>query len=85
MALQLTKMALSGVTVNNAIHRVMRVCVQSGGSADFTVGMMVDSVITTPVEVLSFTFEANFLGQCIFEQCYNHLKTLPEYAGAIDV
>ena len=80
--LQLTRTAQSGVTVPNAIHKVATVSVDCTGETAFQMAMLVDASATTPVETLSFAFPCNVTGGNIFDQCYAHALTLPEYAGA---
>lgn len=83
--LQLTRTAQSGVTVTNAIHKVTSVAVDCTGQTAYLIAMLVDALATTPVETLSFAFPCNVTGGNIFDQCYAHALTLPEYAGATTV
>jgi hypothetical protein len=80
--LQLTRTAQSGVTVTNAIHKVTSVFVSFTGEATYQMAMLVNASATTPVETLSFAFACDPDGANIFDQCYAHALTLPEYAGA---
>jgi hypothetical protein len=83
--LQLTRTAQSGVTVTNAIHKVTSVFVSCTGEAAYQMAMLVDTLATTPVETSGQSFQCNVVGANIFDQCYAHALTLPEYAGATTV
>ena len=83
--LQLTKTAQSGVTVPNAIHKVTAVSVDCNGETAYLIAMLVNASAVTPVETLSFAFACNPAGGNIFDQCYAHALTQPEYAGATTV
>lgn len=83
--LQLTKTAQSGVVVTDAIHKVTNVSVDCTGQADYRMAMLVNPSSTTPVETSGQSFTANVTGGNIFDQCYAHALTLPEYAGATTV
>lgn len=83
--LQLTKTAQSGVTVTDAIHKVTSVFVSCNGETDYQMAMLVNSSSTTPVETSGQSFLASVTGGNIFDQCYAHALTLPEYAGAVTV
>lgn len=37
----------------------------------------------TAFETYVLNYDTN--GGCVFEQCYNHLKSLPEFVGCVDV
>jgi hypothetical protein len=83
--LQLTRTAQSGVTVTDAIHKVTAVSVDCNGETAYQIAMLVNASAVTPVETLSFAFPCNVTGGNIFDQCYAHAMTLPEYAGATTV
>lgn len=83
--LQLTQTTQSGVTVQDAIHKVINAQTIPSGETSFFVGIFVNQTIGIPVEARGYTFMADVNGGEIFDQCYEYLKTLPEYAGAIDV
>jgi hypothetical protein len=83
--LQLTKTAQSGVTVTNAIHKVTSVIVACNGEVDYQMAMLVNASAPTPVETSGHSFMCNVTGGNIFDQCYAHALTLPEYAGATSV
>jgi hypothetical protein len=80
--LQLTRTAQSGVTVTNAIHKVTNVNVDSTGEAAYQMAMLVSASEFTPVQLSSYRFTCDPAGGNIFDQCYAHALTLPEYAGA---
>ena len=81
--LQLTRTAQSGIVVMNAINKVTFVSVTCTGEASFQVAMLVTLASVTPVELSSYSFTADPAGGNIFDQCYAHALTLPEYAGAV--
>jgi hypothetical protein len=83
--LQLTKTAQNGVTVINAIHKVTSVYVDCTGQASYMIVMLVDAASTTPVEAHGHNFTASMGEGDIFDQCYAHALTLPEYADAVVV
>jgi hypothetical protein len=83
--LQLTKTAQSGVSVVNAIHKVTAVNVACSGETAYQMAMLTDGAAVTPVELLSYSFDCDPAGGNIFDQCYAHALTLPEYAGAVVV
>ena len=80
--LQLTKTAQSGVTVTNAIHKVTSAYVDCTGETSYQIAMLVNASASTPVEAHGHNFTATVGAGCIFDQCYTHALTLPEYAGA---
>lgn len=80
--LQLTRTAQSGVTVPNAIHKVASVDVDCQGDTIYLMAMLVNASATVPVETKSHSFACNVAGGNIFDQCYAHALSLPEYAGA---
>jgi hypothetical protein len=80
--LQLTQTSISGVTVINAIHKVTNVNVDSTGEAAYQMAMLVSASEVTPVQLSSYSFTCDPAGGNIFDQCYAHALTLPEYAGA---
>jgi hypothetical protein len=80
--LQLTRTAQSGVTVTNAIHKVTAVGVDCAGETSFQMAMLKDASEVTPVQLSSYSFTCDPAGGNIFDQCYAHALTLPEYAGA---
>jgi hypothetical protein len=83
--LQLTRTAHSGVTVTDAIHKVTSVTVACEGEASYQMAMLVNTAATTPVETSGQSFLCDPAGGNIFDQCYAHALSLPEYAGAITV
>ena len=83
--LQLTRTAQSGVTVPNAIHKITSVNVDCNGETAYLIAMLVNASAVTPVETLSFAFACNVNGANIFDQCYVHALSQPEYAGAVIV
>jgi hypothetical protein len=82
--LQLTKTAQSGVTVTDAIHKVIHAWTTSEGECSYIMAMLVNASATVPVETATFNF-IGAPGTCLFDQCYAHAMTLPEYAGATTV
>ena len=83
--LQLTRTAQSGVTVPNAIHKVTSVDVDCQGDTVYLMAMLINPTATVPVETNSYSFVCDPAGGNIFDQCYAHALTLPEYAGATTV
>lgn len=83
--LQLTQTTSSGVTVTDAIHKVINAQLDSEGRASFQMGVYVNSTIKSPVEVRGYGFDSNPAGGDLFAQCYAYALTLPEYAGATTV
>jgi hypothetical protein len=71
-------------TFQNAYFRVENV---SGNKtrmfADIKVYKDLNS-IAKPIKQLSEKFTPDLTGKNLIAQAYNHLKTLPEFAGAID-
>jgi hypothetical protein len=83
MALQLTKTTQSGIEVKNAYIRVDQLSLSGKNNITFKVNSYKDKSLPA--------FEENFYG-CAYDlnsenpikQAYLHLKTLPEFAGAVD-
>ena len=81
--LQLTKTSISGVTVVNAIHKITSITLDCNGSTSYQMAMLINATAIAPIEVLSFSFPCAPTGGNIFDQCYAHALTLPDYAGAV--
>lgn len=82
MALQLAKTKF-GVTFNNAYHRVERVSV-SKTSVDFSVTVLHEAD-GEAIDYASYQMAYDPAGTEPLTQAYTYLKSLPEFAGAIDV
>lgn len=84
MALQKTVIAPQGFTATNAYHRVEAIRISGKTAMQFNV--------YSHVNKQTLPFFAEYLFDCPYDvaganplaQAYVHLKTLPEFAGAID-
>lgn len=72
-----------GVQVTDAYHRVDQV---SGGKIrmDFILGVYQSASTLTPIESRSYSFQVLPDGDSFIKQAYEFLKTLPEFANAVD-
>lgn len=83
MALQHTTQTDSGVTLD-AYIRVVEVWLDKH-KVNAHIWIMADSEEKVPVERRFHQFDHDLNGENAIKQSYLHIKTLPEYAGAIDV
>jgi hypothetical protein len=84
MALKLTKTTPQGFIATDAYHRVEYISLQNKNSIVFMVSSYKDES-----ESQAFRSERNFCsydlnGENPIKQAYLHLKTLPEFADAVD-
>mgnify|MGYP001565688510 CR=1 FL=1 len=92
MSIQLSTTFGNGLTAAVAVHKVLGAAFNEPDVLHFDVGVFVDlaksqDATTPPVEHRTFR-KTGFdpaAAQNIHTQAYNHLKTLPEYAGYLDV
>ena len=83
--LQKTWETLSGLTVVNAIHQVLNAQMQANGEAAFQIAVFADATNKTAVEIYGHNFTSNPAQGDLISQCYAHVLTLADYAGAIEV
>jgi len=84
MALQKTATNASGLTATDAYHRVENVSLASKTEITFSVR----SYVSTDMPFFAEDFYScayDLSGSNPIQQAYEHLKTLPEFAGATDV
>jgi 5-methylcytosine-specific restriction endonuclease McrBC regulatory subunit McrC len=83
MALKKTIITGFGITVNDAYHRIEGVQLISKDKITFQVRASIDGQKPHFQDVL---FVCNYVltGENPIKQAYEYLKTLPEFAGAID-
>jgi hypothetical protein len=73
-----------GFTLVNAYHKVMSVKIENKTSMAFSVGAFVNSEKEIPAQAISYSCSYDLNGGNALNQAYNHLKSLPEFAGAVD-
>lgn len=83
MALQATITTNQGITVSSAYCRVADVSL-SKDTMSFSLWLYADKE-KAPFEKKTFTSAYDLNGSNPIKQAYEHLKTLPEFAGATDV
>jgi hypothetical protein len=73
-----------GLTLVNAYHKVMSVKIENKTSMAFSVGVFVDAAKEIPAQAISYFCDYDLNGGNALNQAYNHLKSLPEFVGAVD-
>lgn len=84
MAIQQTKTTESGITIDNAYHRVCRVSLPTKTTIEFCVCAYVSAQTQMPFASDFYTCAYAIDGDNPIRQAYLHLKTLPEFANAVD-
>lgn len=80
-----TFMAQGGfqVSVKDAYIKIANV-IGDKNSVSVSVQWLKDETVSDPFKVTNFQFTPSMIGQNFIAQAYEHAKTLPEFAGAID-
>jgi hypothetical protein len=73
-----------GVDIDDAYHRVEQITLTSKSSIAFAVNAYKDSKISAYITNKSYACKYDITGKNPMIQAYEHLKTLPEFAGAMD-
>lgn len=85
MALTKAFQVSPGLVANSAYIRVNSVSIVRQEPACATVQVFADSSKTEqPVRTLCYGFDYELNGENAIKQAYLHLKTLPEFEGAVD-
>jgi hypothetical protein len=84
MALKLTKTTPQGFTATDAYHRVENISLQNKTSIVFMVSSYKDDKETEAFNSVRHSSNYDINGENPIKQAYLHLKTLPEFAGAVD-
>lgn len=84
MALEKTFTTEHGIVVNNAYHKVENLIIRNKTQMEFNVKVFVSKEQSLPFEMLAFSCWYSIEGVNPIKQAYEHLKTLPEFAGATD-
>ena len=84
MALKQTIQSNFGLEIPNAYHRVGRIQIVNKTEMTFSVSAFVDDKANLPVEAQSHGCAYDLTGGNALAQAYAHLKTLEEFAGAVD-
>lgn len=84
MALQHNVTTASGIEINNAYSRVESIQLLNKSEIQFSLRSYVNSDLPFFMEI-PFTCAYDIAGDNPIKQAYEHLKTLPEFAGAADV
>ena len=71
------------ITIENAYIKVLKF---SGSKQfiEFEAGAFESNETKTPIRSFTFGFVPELSYKNILQECYLHLKTLPEFSGAID-
>jgi hypothetical protein len=85
MALQSNITTDSGVSVQNAYSRVEKVKMTSKQSISFELASYINSEVNTAFSSKGYLSKYELEGSNPIKQAYLHLKTLPEFADALDV
>jgi hypothetical protein len=73
-----------GIEVDDAYHRVEQVTLANKSNITFVVNAYKDSEIKTYITNKSYACKYDITGKNPMVQAYEHLKTLPEFASAMD-
>lgn len=84
MALQKSTTTPQGFQADDAYHRVMYVGFQGKESITFSVESFKSADASVNFDSKSFACAYDMNGANPFQQAYSYLKTLPEFAGAVD-
>ena len=84
MALQLTVKTSHGFSAENAYHRIEHMEVSNKTTLTFTVMSYKDNQEKVCFDQKSYSCDHEPSGHAVYKQAYEHLKKLPEFAGAID-
>jgi hypothetical protein len=84
MALSKTITTKSGVTVQNAYHRVREVKIQGTNYLHFKVKSFADASQGQPFAEEEYGCPYDVEGTNPLNQAYTYVKTLPEFSGAQD-
>jgi len=84
MALSKTITTKHGFVASSAYLRVENARISSKITLDFSLSYYKESNQDEPFETRSFVCAYDMAGENPLEQAYEHLKTLPEFAGATD-
>jgi len=83
MALKLTKQTKEGLTAIDAYHKIENVTLQNKNIIMFNVKSYAN-IDFPEFDAKTFTCEYDLNGENPIKQAYLHLKTLPEFEGAVD-
>jgi len=83
MAFSLTVNQETGITVSNAYVRIDSISIRKGAIGNAVVKFFVEPT-KAPFESRDFIFLYELDGPNPIKQAYLHLKTLPEFADAVD-
>jgi hypothetical protein len=84
MAFKKTTTTTQGFTANNAYFRVEEVKLVNKNKIAFSIRGYKDNSGLPAFEDCSLSCDYDIEGKNPIAQAYNHLKTLPEFAGATD-
>lgn len=85
MALSKSITLPSGLTANDAYIRIESVSIVKNELTGVTVNFFVSSSnLESPIAVQCYGFDYALDGENIVKQAYEYLKTLPEFADAVD-
>ena len=84
MALKLTTQTASGLTAIDAYHRVENLSLANKNHMTFALRSYASADHPSFAEAY-FSCAYDIAGENPIKQAYEHLKTLPEFAGAADV
>ena len=84
MALKQKISTVSGIEVADAYHRVERVTFVDKANITFAVNAYKDSEIKAYITSKFYSCDYNISGNNPIAQAYVHLKTLEEFANAVD-
>jgi len=83
MALKLTKQTSEGLTAIDAYHKIENVTLQNKNIIIFNVKSYAN-IDFPEFNTKQFSCDYNINGENPIKQAYLHLKTLPEFADAVD-
>jgi hypothetical protein len=84
MALKMNMVSPQGFDVQDAYLRVEATQLPQKTAMQFILRMYKDAQTEVAFDSRQFICAYNLVGGNPFNQAYNHLKTLPEFAGAVD-
>lgn len=84
MALAKTITTPFGIEITDAYHRVEDITISNKTEMNISLAIYADKT-ARPVSTRGFLAVYDIAGENPIKQAYEHLKTLPEFAGAADV
>jgi hypothetical protein len=85
MALQKDITTSNGLTASNAYLRVENLTLMSKNIIRFSLKSYVSSDVSEPIKTEVFACDYDIAGENPIKQAYDHLKTIDQFDGAVDI